>query len=89
MPMASSSAIHISRASLALFFRARRSVPIGGRRQRSRKQSLPIDVPGSMPASRRLPNLLANASIFGGEAAATRWDGSWKSRVKVIRIDCP
>ena len=68
MPMASSSAIHISRASLALFFRARRSVPIGGRRQRSRKQSLPIDVPGSMPASRRLPNLLANASISVGEA---------------------
>lgn len=72
MPMASSSAIHISRASLARFFRARRSVPIGGQRQSFRKQSRPIDVPGSMRASRRLPNLLANASISVVEAAASR-----------------
>lgn len=72
MPMASSSAIRTSRASLTRFFRARRSVPIGGQRQNSRKQSRPIDVPGSMQASRRLPNLLANASISVGEAAANR-----------------
>ena len=72
MPMASSSAIHISRASLALFFRARRSVTIGGQRLHFRNQSRPIDVPGSMPASRRLPNLLANVSISAGEAAANR-----------------